>query len=156
MTVAFDDLWSDDIKVDVRSPFAVLKAQEDGLSRRTQGLLRAEVQTTISETEERHTLDLIAPALNSYRERILLVTHRKDRAYPATVFAEVFAESPDRPDWATPDEDDMKRVAATDEELIGLVRIVLRSSTVRALIHSLLARINDQKRATVSATASAE
>jgi hypothetical protein len=151
MTPTIPDLWPEDIKVNVLPPIAVLKAQESLLSRRTQGMLQAKLTTTESDKLVQHQLDLIAPGLNFYRERLLTATHDREMLYPVTVNAEAFAPKPAHPTSA-PDRVRQRlldpsltyRKAATDEELIRLIREVLQSADVRALIHSLIARINGQ------------
>ncbi len=144
------DLWPD-IKVNVLLPIAVLKAQEGLLARKTQGMLQAKLTTTESEKLVQHSLDLIAPGLNFYRERLLSATHDRVMLYPVTVTAEAFASKPLNPAQAMGlevqrklDPSLIQRQAATDEDLIQLVRNVLQSEYVRALIHSLIARINAQ------------
>jgi hypothetical protein len=150
MTPTIPDLWPEDIKVNVLPPIAVLKAQESLLSRRTQGMLQAKLTTTETDKLVQHQLDLIAPGLNFYRERLLTATHDREMLYPVTVTAEAFAPKPAHPmsnlDLARLrlDPSLIYRKAATDEEFVRLVREVLQSADVRALIHSLIARINGQ------------
>jgi hypothetical protein len=152
MTTAIPDCWSDDIKVNVLPPIAVLKTQEGLLARKTQGILQAKLTTTETDTLVQHQLDLIAPGLNFYRERLLSATHDKEMPYPVTVAAEAFAPKPlnsfqviSSAIQRSIDPSVSQRRAATDDEFIRLVREVLRSEQVRALIHSLIARINAQK-----------
>jgi hypothetical protein len=145
-TTTIPDLWSNDIKVNVLPPIAVLKAQEGLLARKTQGMLQAKLSTTETEKLVQHQLDLIAPSLNFYRERLLSVTHDREMLYPVTVTAEAFAPKPlnsNQPFMLL--QSVMQRRAATDDEFIEMVREVLQSDRVRALIHSLIARINGQK-----------
>ena len=152
MITAVPDLWSEDIKVNVLPPIAVLKTQEGLLARKTQGMLQAKLTTTETETLVQHQLDLIAPGLNFYRERLLSATHDREMPYPVTVTAEAFAPHPLNVVQAvgaaikrSVDPAVIQRRAATDEDFIRLVREVLHSEQVRALIHSLIARINEQK-----------
>lgn len=158
MNTAIPDLWSDDIKVDVLPPLAILKAQEGLLACKTQGMLEAKLTTTESGNLIQHQLDLIAPSLNFYRERLLTATHDRLRPYPVTVAAECFA-----PTWEISQgplapiqtagkalsefhraivPEVIHRKAATGEEFVQLIREVLQSAHVRALISSLIARIN--------------
>ena len=152
MPVMLEELWSDDIKVDVLSPLAILRAQEGGLARRTNGLLQAKVETTDAGDERHHTLNLVAPSLG-YRERLLMASHRSDQIYPVILTAEAF--DPDL--YGTVNLNRItgrvgpilglahnQRRAATDQDFIDLVRQVLRSETVRSRIQSLIARINDE------------
>jgi hypothetical protein len=152
MVTTIPDLWSDDIKVNVLPPIAVLKAQEGLLSRKTQGMLQAKLTTTETDKLVQHQLDLIAPGLNFYRERLLSATHSADMLYPVTVTALAFDPEPLTPlsllqaaIARARDPSRLQRRAATDDEFIRLVGEVLQSQTVRALIYSLIARINAYK-----------
>ena len=140
MTTAIPDLWSDDIHVDVLPPIAVLRAQEGLLAKKTQGILQAKLLTSENETRVQHSLFLIAPVLNFYRVEILSAKHDREMIYPVTVTAQCwFSEF--LPDGD--EEIDKRRVAATAEEFINLVRQALRSPEVRGLIESLIARSNE-------------
>lgn len=149
MTTAIPDLWAPDIKVDVLPPLAILKAQESLLARKTQGMLEAKLSTMEAENLVQHQLDLIAPSLNFYRERLLTATHDRTMLYPVTITANCFYPKPRTQIEAIAsqiknslDQPLPQREAATDEDFVQLVRQVLQSEQVRALISSLLARIN--------------
>ncbi|MGH7172857.1 MAG: hypothetical protein ACRELG_21460 [Gemmataceae bacterium] len=158
MTTAIPDLWSEDITIDVLPPIAILKAQEGLLARKTQGMLEAKLSTTESGSLVQHQLDLIAPSLNFYRERLLTATHDRLMLYPVIVTAECFApksevsRGPLAPLHVTAKAltdmhralvpEVIQRKAATGDEFVELVREVLQSAEVRALISSLIARIN--------------
>jgi len=140
MTTTIPDLWSDDIRVDVLPPLVVLRAQEGLLAKKTQGILQAKLLTSETETLVQHSLYLIAPALNFYRVSLLSATHEREMVYPVTVTAQCwFSEF--LPDGG--EEIEKRRVAATEEEFIDLVRQALRSTEVRGLIQSLIARSNE-------------
>jgi len=148
VTTTIPDLWSNDIKADVLPPVAVLKAQEGLLARKTKGMLQAEVSTLGSGGLVQHQFDLLAPGLNWYRARVLTATHDAEMLYPVMVTSEAF-ESPRKtglnPALLTAlDPSRIQRQAATDEDFIELVRIVLQSDRVRSLISSLLARMHPQ------------
>ena len=128
------DLWSDDIKVDVVTPLAILLAQVGPMQRKTKGLLQAEVTTTTSNGGwVKHQLDLIAPVLDGYRHRLLAATHERDLVYPVQVDAECFEVS------------SAEARAHTEEEFIGIVSIALHSHQVRSIIQSLIARSNERR-----------
>ena len=140
MTVAIPDLWPDDIRVDVVAPIAILRAQEGLLSKRTQGILQAKLVTSESKVLVEHSLYLIAPALNYYRVSLLSATHDRKMVYPVTVTAQCwFSEF--LPEGR--EEMENRRVAASAEEFIDLVRQALRSTEVRGLIDSLIIRSNE-------------
>jgi hypothetical protein len=143
------DLWSENIRVDVLTPIVILRSQEGLLSKKTQGILEAKVTTTATKELVQHQLDLIAPALNRYRETLLTVTHRPERVYPVRVAAECL-QSPrtelEAPDWIRRQKGGPPpgtRDANNQDELIDLLRIILRSSQVVAAIESLIARSNE-------------
>jgi hypothetical protein len=145
------DLWSDDIKVDVVTPLAILRAQVGSIQRKTKGLLQAEVTTTTSDAGwVRHHLDLIAPVLDGYRHRLLAATHEKDLVYPVKVEAECFRPEP-AVDIAqvlstvTKFRKDGRPTAQTEQEFIELVSQVLHSGEVRSIIQSLIARSNERQ-----------
>jgi hypothetical protein len=160
MTDSIPDLWSDDIQVKVLAPAAILRAQVSSLRRKTQGLVEAVVDTRTSAESIRHHLDLIAPAVNGYRERILTATHSTKKVYPVTVTAECFATREKGRlqllsarkilDGLQPNE----RTAITQEAFIGLVKEVLQSPEVRGAIESLIAQSNEAM--TSSSVSSAE
>src|SRR3979411_1550299 len=92
MATIIPDLWPDDIQSKVLPPIAILEAQEASLVRKTDGKLRARVDTTETDTLVQHGLDLLAPGLNFYRERLLSATHSKEMLYPVTVTSLAFTE----------------------------------------------------------------
>jgi hypothetical protein len=150
MSTTIPDLWSDDIKVTVLPPVAILRAQEGLLASKTQGILQAKLTTTESERLVQHQLDLIAPSLNFYRERLLSATHDREMVYPVTVTAACFSPRPRDLGEALAQVASVpvglarnQRQAASQDEFIGLVREVLQSGEVRSLIQSLIARSNE-------------
>lgn len=156
MASAVPVLWSDDIKVDVLSPAAILRAQVGPLRERTKGILEAEISAESSESGvERLHFDLVAPLLENYHHRILTAIHSRNLVYPVSVEAECFRPNP-RTGWLQMPvpppkfaavESDWRPKAATEQEFIERIGEVFRSSEVRAVIHSLIARSNDQAQA---------
>jgi hypothetical protein len=147
MATTIPDLWSDDIKVNVLPPLVILKAQEGSLARRTKGMLQARLTTVESGKRVQHQLDVIAPSLDAYRERLLSAAHDREMLYPVTVVSEAFVPEPTSPlglPGTVQAVSASQRQAVTDDDFIQLVREVLHSRWVRALIHSLIARINAQ------------
>ena len=89
MAAQIPDLWSNDIKVDVLSPLAILKTQSELLGTKTKGLLLARVRSVTLKTKddgthESHKFELFAPAIN-YSEKVLTVQHKEGRVYPAWI-----------------------------------------------------------------------
>src|SRR5947208_3134679 len=120
MSSRIRDLWSDAISPDVLTPLAILRAQVPGLERRTKGLIEAEVNTVVADKKTTHNFDLVAPALDQYRERILIVTHERERVYPATLEAAYFARKNGR----------SQVTAMYEEDFISLIGEVLTSPDV--------------------------
>src|SRR4051794_36125765 len=107
MASTIPDLWPDDITVDVVPPLAILRSQAGLLGVKTKGILRAEVTTTTGDTGYvQHHLDIVVPALQNYRARLLNATHDRDRVYPVAVEAECFMprDKDWRPSWMKADE----------------------------------------------------
>jgi hypothetical protein len=152
-------LWSDDIRVDVLTPLAILRTQTEPLRRMTEGRLEAHVTTTTIETRVVHNLDMIAAALEQTREKILSISHNRTQVYPADVESAVPSKprgpappirfdrsaassgatastfEPSHPDVKS---DEWELSAATHEELIRVVGSILRSPEVRSLVQSPL------------------
>lgn len=143
MPIEIPDLWDDDINIDVLPPLVILKAQDEGIRRKTQGILHTDISTT-SETDDSdttwitHTLDLVATAIG-YQESILRVTCREDRLYPATI------GTPEQITWSDgKTASDMVRCFDPDEFITEL-RTALRSPPTKAAIATLLARSNEAR-----------
>lgn len=146
MPTTIPDLWPDDIRVDVLTPLVILRTQAGLLSNKTQGTLLAQVMTTTTDEWVQYQLDLIAPALDSYRVSILTARHHLAEVYPVTVTAQAFVPKPGPFGILVQRSEDPpadQRVAATQEEFIALVRGVLQSPTTRSRIQSLIARGNE-------------
>lgn len=151
MSVTIPDLWPDVVTVsEVLTPCAVLKYQAGQLRKRSKGLLEAEVITEDRDKTTHHFLELVAPALDRYRFRLLDAWHGYDFVYPVTVHSTVKDEKP-----ATLPEvlvraiaaDSGPPVAATQEEFLKLIGEILGSNKAKSLIQSLIAKSNDAESA---------
>jgi hypothetical protein len=151
MAATIEDLWPDDIRVDVRTPLQIMRVQEGLLGKKLRGVLEAEVASRFTDTLVRHEFDLIAPGLGGYRERIFSATHDRKRIYPVTVEAACFLRESEllanrvlRSMAPGPyvEPSDCKE-AATEEDLIELIRQILHSPEVRSAIQSLVAQSNE-------------
>lgn len=147
MAETIPNLWSEDISNDVLPPLAILHAQAELLAQITKGLVAAEVITETDATEEegsiqhvQHHVELTAPALNAARYRILTVYHKRELVYPASVEAECFEPNDydDYESFAWPE-------ALREEDFLKIMKTTLRSKKVTSLIHSLIARSNEQR-----------
>lgn len=150
MPIEIPDLWDDDIKVDVLPPLVILKAQDEAIRRKTEGILRTQIVSREIEREPEddeeetkvdvvYTLDLEATALG-YRESILNVFHRKGRLYPVTI------TMPEKIEWSTdPSAYSYSARCASSDEFIQHLRVALRSEPTKSTLASLLAMINETK-----------
>jgi hypothetical protein len=137
MAGGIPSLWPTDIRVDVRTPLAILRSQVDPLFQLTKGLLIAKITTQMDDKGAwvSHTFELVAPTLAEYRYTVIEANHAKDRVYPVTVMA-IGVGQTEFGGWP---------VAQTEEEFIEMVGHALRSPEVRSVIQSLLARINEER-----------
>lgn len=143
MTTTIPSLWPDQIKVDILPPLVVLKAQAAALGRLTQGIVDAQVTSVKHPTRVEHRLDLVVPALDDIRHRILTISHSPDRLYPVTLDADCYRLDPDDP--RSGDEDfDARPVAATYDQFIDRLREVFQSPEVMSAVQSLIARSNER------------
>lgn len=161
MSTTIPDLWPPEIQVDTVTPLAILRVQKSSIEQRLSGLVRCEISTTESGDWHQHRFDLIASALNHYRVTLLTATHPKAGAYPvyvtslskfgerevklmkpavAQVGAAAFAPLTNQ--YSTFPEGEK---ASSQHEFVELVRQILSSSSVRSLIDSIIARINEAK-----------
>ena len=134
--------------MDVLPPVAILRVQESALSRKTEGILRAEVRTESDPEKVTHFLILIAPALSSYQVELLQTSHDWQLAYPAKVKSRGLLPPPKMagvaqlPGLGAKGAAD-ERTAETQEEFTRIVGEILKSGWVRSLIQSLIARSNE-------------
>jgi hypothetical protein len=140
MATTIPDQWPD-IDVNILTPQAILRYQASQLKKKTRGLLDAELSVTTAGNKSSLQLDLIAPALNGYRHRVLAAHFETEMVYPAIVVADCYLESTGSLAFPYPGH----REASTEREFLEIVAEVLRSKEVRALIDSLIARSNEQK-----------
>lgn len=146
MADSIPNLWSDDISINSLTPLAILRSQAGMLGRLTKGLVEAEVVTETATNDDQkvtivqHHLDLIAPALGEARYRIVSARHREGMVYPVRVIAEVFNSPMRRMIHQGPWPE-----AASEDDFIGWLEEALRSSSVKLILHSLIARSNEAK-----------
>lgn len=146
------DLWPiAALKTDVRTPVAILRTQATRVGQRTQGLLVAEVTVTTGENDQVVLgLELIVPALNNYRYRLLSVQHAQDAIYPAKVSAKglkITIKEPNmfplRGDKISTQQVDTK-MAYSEENFISIVQEALQAPETIAFMQSLIVRSNEE------------
>jgi hypothetical protein len=135
----------------VRSPASILVEQADLLARQTNGILVGELTSHDSEGEKGDetglALDIVVPALDGFRQRILVAKHAVGMPYPVRVDADVFRvrlpPPPLRPLREALEAKPPNR-ADSDTEFIEVVGKVLRSPHVTSVAQSLLALANER------------
>ncbi len=157
MTTAIPDLWGySDVKPEVLTPIAVLRAQASLLSQKTKGLLIGEtrISTAAAETEGKETIsfDVRAPAANNSRYPLLQVEYASDALYPCTVTGRGLARKeelqitniiPTFPNTQTVTRTVHNKTAHSDTEFIEIVKEVLQAPTTVALLQTLIAKSNE-------------
>jgi hypothetical protein len=151
MAATIPDLWpTSALKIDILTPIAILRSQATRLSQKTQGLLVAETTvTTGSNNQIMLGLEVVAPALNNHRQRLLSVQYTKDEIYPARVSARGFriTETTRSTSLLSADKTITKSVdektAYSDNEFIKIVQEALQAPETVALLQSLIARSNE-------------
>ena len=81
------NLWPQEIKVHVQSPYAILSVQAGLLGKLTRGILEGAVETETAKDKVQHRLVIVAPAYKSYRHTLVTALHNPDLPYPAEVRA---------------------------------------------------------------------
>ena len=86
-----EDYWPDLDAAAVVTPASILKAQAAALSRKSKGLLQAEVETFGQGGSVYHRLVIVVPALENYRYSLLSLHH------PPTLYPVYVDEEPKLP-----------------------------------------------------------
>lgn len=135
MATTARSLWPESVKTDTLTPVVILRSQASELERITKGVLRGEVTSLpTGDGFWIHQLDVIAPALDFYRHRILEVKHPEKFVYPARIIAPGSDIGPFTGGVVN---------AESQEEFENLIRKVLQSSSLVSVIQSLIARSNE-------------
>lgn len=148
MPDAIPNLWPRKFSRGILTPLAVLRVQAAKFKEMTDGLLDAEVTTETVEFEDGetvsvHTLELIAPPLDSYKRTILTAQHAKPGAYPVTLYSDFIEEEDEDWEWDHDDENRMVANCGSQEGLFKRLGEVFGSPRLATLVESLIAQIND-------------
>jgi hypothetical protein len=152
MTETVKSLWPPQIRPNILSPMTILQAQAVALLQQTGGVLSADIKRREEGDKLILTFDIVVPALDGYRHRVLVLAHGRDMAYPAVVDAEVF-----RPTGLASVREFIEAQQApllgvtkkpvnradSDQELVDLVGKVLQSPHVLSAAQSLIARASE-------------
>ncbi len=149
-TESIPNLWPGEFKVDVQTPYTILRIQANLLGKMTSAILVGDVETERDEKAVQHRLVVVAPACNGYRHTLITARHDPHLPYPAEVRAEALAEkvphdiSMNYPPGVTGFDTTYPR-AASDDEMRQLVERALHSDQTKAVILSLIAISNEAK-----------
>ncbi len=153
------NLWPDSFKVDVQTPYSILRAQAELLGNVTRGILKGAVETEEGKERIQHRLVVIAPAYNGYRHTLITASHHTHFPYPTEVRAESLAERVrGEPIFGPLASGPMITVypkANNDDEMRGFVQRALRSGPTMAAVLSLIANSNQAKGMTAGSNGSA-
>lgn len=145
------DLWGPKISVDVLTPIAILNAQVTLLKQKTQGIVLAELKSSVDDKQIVTILfDLVAPAVGNFRSRVLAVRHKADFVYPALVTSGAFnvdyaaALSLGELKWGAA-EDQYSKLARTEDEFLSLLQEALQSGPIMSIVQSMIARSNEAR-----------
>lgn len=146
-----DDLWPEEIAATTRSPLAILRQQAAALSRRTKGLVTAEV--IISHTgDDSGTRYLFEIVVKTLRERLALfsVECKRHEVYPAKlvgVYDRLISwmenYRAEDPGIGGPDEYELYWVGYNEDNFVRTLKLLVSSSTVVTLLQGFVARVND-------------
>ncbi|MCX7411557.1 MAG: hypothetical protein NTZ32_26075 [Planctomycetales bacterium] len=136
MPTAETAFWGDDVLItEALTPIAVMRQAAAQLPNRTKNLLEAEIESSHDNNVwVDHTFSIVAPGLDRYACPIFTVRHKEMLVYPTITHRAVMEEEGEN-SWY----DD------TEEELRASIRRILASGHVKAIIYSLLAKLNEAK-----------
>lgn len=141
-----EDLWPEDIRINVRTPLMILQQQAQFLQKKTASLVQARIAMTKSQTMRKLDFDLVAGAADRYRVRLLSVHHGPSVVYPALVDASCFRDDPNYLEELRPANGvTSQREAKTEDVFKSLIRTVFSSSQAVSIVESLIAKSNEVK-----------
>ena len=149
MSESIPNLWPEEFKIDVQTPYTILRVQANLLSKVTRGILEGTVETEMSKDRVQHRLVVVAPAYNGYRHTLVVALHNPDLPYPAEVRAKVLGKEVKRdsvishPFLTT--YDTSYPSASSDDQMQDLVKQALHSEESKAAILSLIAKSNEAR-----------
>lgn len=147
------NLWpTETVSVEILSPLAILRMQAQNLTELTHRLVIGEV-TTDDRQEDGiyHHFDIVAPALNGYRHRILTIKHDTSMLYPVSylVAKKRDMKSSTIASWSELLSQEQSGVigpvAMTEADFIKALKEAFNSDFVLSVINSLIARSNEAR-----------
>jgi hypothetical protein len=121
-----EDLWPEDLgHVDLVTPVTILREQASVLGKRTNYILRGEVETQTRGETIYHTFYVVAPALENYRYEVLTVRHE-------VIFYPVDINCSDAGMYG--------RTVKNEDELKQALKTIFTSEKLKKVIGALLAQ----------------
>jgi hypothetical protein len=143
-TEAIPNLWPGEFKVDVQTPYTILRIQANLLGKMTSAILVGDVETESVEKKTQHRLVVVAPAYHGYRHNLVVAIHNPDLPYPAEVRSQsLHARQGYIPIPVVTFSPDGYPIVNSDDEMRAVVAHALRSDETKALILSLIAKSNE-------------
>jgi hypothetical protein len=164
MSEVLRDMWPP-IATKVLSPLSILQFQADQLREKSQGVFEGAVRTwKAKDGDVVHDFQIIAPLLNRYTYMLFQTWHKPEFVYPATLRFEPWVvewkQKHDRSlQFRMADQEDSSaglRTVSTSDEYLDVLSELLGSSHTKAVLSSLISRINDLEAPGQSAQAPAE
>ncbi|HEY6334052.1 MAG TPA: hypothetical protein VI756_32350 [Blastocatellia bacterium] len=121
------DLWPDNFGTEpLVTPASILRAQAAALGRKTNHLVEGEVEPRTTPSDFIYSLDLVAPALDNYRYRLLTIRHGIG-LYPVAVSLEA-ARYNYEPAKTQAELEETLRMAFGDDKTILVIRSLIKQS----------------------------
>lgn len=139
-----DDLWPDDItpEDDLRAPITILKEQASLLGKKTNNLVKGEVERDIEDyTSTRdyfiYNFFLVAPALEDYHYLLFDIVYHIP-FYPVVIGHmddDTLKEINYQKDWSK-----SELIAPSEEELIKMLGLIFKAKRTKFIIKSLISQ----------------
>jgi len=139
------NLWPDDIRVDIQSPFVILKVQADYLTRLTGGVLEGVIETETSGENIQHRLVIVARSYHCYRHALVTALHKRNLPYPVEIREQSLAKLTPSDEPHSDEPEVTYPSASSDDRMQGLLQKALRSDSTVAILSSLIANSNEAK-----------
>ena len=141
MAVEIPDLWPAYVADQIVTPLAILRIQAEKLRVRSNGILEAEVQSSVVRnnhpsppSQVKHRFLINAPAI-AYQHELLTCSHEIAVVYPVKIESiHLFLNESTDPDWTS---------ANNQAELLYQIGNLLNSPSARSAIESMIARSNE-------------
>jgi hypothetical protein len=139
-----DNLWPENIsEADYLTPLTILQEQAALLGTRTRNIVTADVETVIDDDNKKpftHVFYIVAPMLQNYRYRLLLIVHDIE-LYPIDIYTDEEIFDDNVPFFKI--EEDYQRgrhffKANTELEFIEALKVIFSSRKAQRIIKNLM------------------